>query len=290
MEEGAAFLDPAFLVRLEAVQLATRRRLAGHLAGEHRSRRHGTSADFADFREYHPGDDYRRIDYGILARLDVVLIRLFEADDDLTLRVLIDTSASMAVGGKLDQAARVAGVLGFVSLTRRDPVSVHTFPLDRPGPRYTGRGSVPALFDHLQHLEAKGRTPFAAAVRQLLSRPGPRGLTVVISDLLTADWEEGLRRLPARGGDLVVVHVLAAEDLTPEPAGDVELIDRETGQRVEVTLTAGAVAEYRRLAAAWAEGVAQRCHQAGAAYVRVLATDDLEPLVLGAWRRAGVLR
>ena len=113
---------------------------------------------------------------------------------------------------------------------------------------------------------------------------------MVISDLLTADWEQGLKSLPARGGDLVVVHVLAAEDLAPEPAGDVELVDKETGQRVEVTLTAGAVAEYRKLATAWADGVGQRCRQAGAAYVRVLANDDLEPLVLGAWRRAGVLR
>ena len=64
------------------------------------TKRHGSSTDFADFREYHPGDDYRRIDYGILARLDVVLIRLFEAEDDLTLRLFVDTSASMAVGGK----------------------------------------------------------------------------------------------------------------------------------------------------------------------------------------------
>jgi hypothetical protein len=113
---------------------------------------------------------------------------------------------------------------------------------------------------------------------------------VVISDLFTADWEQGLRNLPARGGDLVVVHVLAPEDLEPEPAGDVELVDRETGHRVEVTLTAAAVAEYRRMATAWADDVASRCHQAGAAYVRVLSTADLEPLVLGAWRRAGVLR
>src|SRR5437762_148911 len=173
--------------------------------------------------------------------------------------------------GSTTPATRVAGVWGFVSPPRRDPVSVHTFPLDQPGPRYTGRGSVPALFGHLQRLEARGRTPFAAAVRQLLGRPGPRGLTVVISDLLTPEWEAGLRHLPARGGDLVVVHVLAPEDLVPEPAGDVELVDRETGHRVEVTLTQGAVAEYRRLAAAWADDVAARCHQAGAAYTRVMA-------------------
>ena len=84
--------------------------------------------------------------------------------------------------------------------------------------------------------------------------------------------------------------MLATEEIDPEPAGDVELVDAETGHRVEVSLTAGAVAEYRRLAGTWADEVAQRCVQAGAAYTRVMATDDLEPLVLGAWRRSGVLR
>ena len=75
-----SLLSPSFLGRLEQLQLATRRALAGHLAGEHRSTRYGSSLDFADYREYHPGDDYRRIDYHLLARLDVLLIKLFEAD------------------------------------------------------------------------------------------------------------------------------------------------------------------------------------------------------------------
>src|SRR2546423_13499266 len=121
-------LDGRFLARLEALQLGTRRRLAGHLAGEHRSPRYGTSTDFADHREYHPGDDFRRVDYHLLARLDVALVKLFEADDDVQLRLLIDTSASMGVAGKLSPAARVAAVLRFVSLIPRDPVSLHTFP------------------------------------------------------------------------------------------------------------------------------------------------------------------
>ena len=92
-----ALLEPALLARLEAMQLVTRRRLAGSLAGEHRSTRHGSSLDFADQREYHPGDDFRRIDYHVLARLDQLLIRLYEADDDLLVRLVVDTSASMAL-------------------------------------------------------------------------------------------------------------------------------------------------------------------------------------------------
>jgi uncharacterized protein (DUF58 family) len=285
-----ALLDPAFLARMEALQLGTRRRLAGHFAGEHRSVRHGSSIDFADYRQYHPGDDFRRIDYFLYARLGVLNVKLFEAEEDLHLRILLDTSASMGAGEKLQCARRVAAALGFVALCRRDPVSVHSFPLDRPAPRFAGRGAVPALFGHLERLEAGGDTPFATAVSSLLARPGPAGLTVVISDLLTPEWEAALGRLPSRGGDVVVVQVLDPEELKPSMAGDLELVDRESGGRVAVSLAPEVVEQYERLAKAWVDRVAARCRQVGAGYVRLLTTDDLESSLLGAWRTAGVLR
>lgn len=285
-----ALVDPRLLGRLEALQIATRRRLAGRLSGNHRSTRHGTSVDFADYRQYHPGDDFRRIDYDLLARLDVTLLKLFEAEDDLSVRLLVDTSGSMAAGGKLVQAARVAAALGFVALVRRDAVSVHTFPAAGTPPRFVGRSAAPALFSHLGGLRAQGRTDVAAAAAALLARRGPPGLTVLVSDLLTPQWEIALQRLPARGGDVVVVHVLAGSDLHPDLEGDLELVDAEGAGRVPVSLGPDVVAAYERTARAWADGVADRCHRGGIGYVRVLADDDLEEVLLAGWRRAGVLR
>jgi uncharacterized protein (DUF58 family) len=287
--EGEPLLGPGLLARLERLQVGTRRRLAGHMPAEHRSRRYGSSLDFADYREYNPGDDFRRVDYGAWARLDVLLVKLFDAEDDLTLRLLVDTSRSMA-GPKLRQAARLAAALGFVALVRRDAVTVHTFPLDRPAPRFAGRSAMSALFAHLSSLDAAGETAFAAAAGHLLARPGPRGLTVVLSDLLTPDWEAGIERLPARGDDVVVVHVLDPEEIRPKLAGDLDLVDRETGDLVSVSLAADVLARYERETAAWLDRVEHRARRAGAAYLRVLTTDDIEPLLLGGWRRAGVLR
>ena len=283
-------LPPRLLARLETLQLATRRRLAGQLAGEHRSPRHGTSLDFADYRTYHPGDDFRRIDYHLYARLDTLLLKLYEAEDEVRLRLLIDTSASMGRGGKLQQAARVAAALAFVALVRRDPVTLHTFPFEGAAPRFVGRGAAPLLFRHLEGLQASGTTPFAAAATHLLARPGAPGVTVVCSDLLTPEWESGLSRLPARGAEVVVVHVLAPEDLTPDFVGDLELVDAEGGGRVAVSCSPDTVAGYARAAGAWADNVAARARAAGAAYVRIGSDDDLEPLLLGHWRGAGVLR
>lgn len=280
-------LDPRLLGRLEALQVGTRRRLAGRLSGNHRSVRHGSSLDFADYRQYHPGDDYRRIDYHLLARLDVVLLKLFEAEDDLSVRLLVDASGSMATGGKLRW---LAAALGFVALVRRDPVTVHTFPAARPSPRFNGRAAAPALFAHLGSLTAGGETNVAAAAAHLLARRGPPGLTALVSDLMTPEWETALERLPARGGDVVVVHVLATEDLRPSLTGDVELVDAEGGRRVAVTLGTDAVAAYEQVVTAWADGVADRCHRAGLGYVRVLADEDLADVLFAGWRAAGVVR
>lgn len=289
MGDGRDLLDAGLLARLERLQLGTRRRLAGRLSGEHRSPHRGSSLDFADYRDYHPGDDFRRIDYNLYARLDQLLIKVFEAEDDLTLRLLVDTSTSME-GPKLQAAVRAAAALGFAALIRRDVVTVHTVPVDARAPRFVGRSTTGPLFDHLARLSPGGSTPFAAAVADLLARPGPAGLTVVLSDLLTPDWDEGLRRLPARRGDLVVVHVLDRGDLDPDLVGDLELVDAESGDRVEVSISPEVAQRYAELAHAWADEVAGRTRAVGGAYVRLFADEDLEAVLLTAWRDAGVLR
>ncbi len=289
----ADLLSPSLLARLERLQLVNRRRLAGGLAGEHRSPRHGSSLDFADFREYYPGDDLRRLDISALARLDRLLVKLFDAEDDMTLRLLIDTSGSMQ-GAKLQRTRELAAALGFSALVRRDVVTVHTFPASVGGPRFHGRTASQALFDHLARLDAAGTTGFSAAADRVLAQPGPPGLTVVISDLLTPDWDAGISRLPARRGEFIVVHLLEPTDIdpsaNPELVGDLELVDAETGERLEVSLSAKALQDYRTLAASWADDVAQRVRATGGAYLRTFTTDDLESLLLGRARDAGVLR
>lgn len=204
----------------------------------------------------------------------------------------------MASDGKLDAARRIAAALAYVSLIRRDTVSLHVFhgvqarsrPLEWYAPRFSGRGAVPALFHHLGRLEATGTTNFAAAASHLLAHPGPPGLTVVVSDLLTPEWESAITRLPARGAEVVVVHVLSPAELQPDLVGDVELVDRETGGRVAVSLAPETAGRYRHAVDAWLSRVETRCRQVGATYLRLLTTDDLETSLLGGWQRAGVLR
>jgi uncharacterized protein (DUF58 family) len=261
----------------------------GRFGGEHKSKRHGSTVDFADFREYHPGDDFRRIDYHVLARLDQVLIKLFEADDEITVRLLLDTSASMSVGAKIVQAKRLAAAMGFVALTAHDSVSVHTFPARGPAPRFAGRAAVPAFLDYVERLEATGLTPFAEAAGHLLSQSGLPGLTVVASDLLTSEWRS-LVQLRASGSDVTILHILCEEDLDPEFSGDLELVDRELGERLTVSVTDDVAKSYRDRVREWRDEVALSARGSGATYVGVDAADDVETLLLQTWRAAGVLR
>ncbi|HEX6222602.1 MAG TPA: DUF58 domain-containing protein [Acidimicrobiia bacterium] len=282
-------LSPALMARLESLQLNSRHRLMGRFGGEHMSKRYGNTVDFADFREYHPGDDFRRIDYHVLARLDQVLIKLFDADDEITVRLLIDTSASMAVGAKMSQAKRLVAAMGFVALTAHDSVSVHTFPARGAAPRFAGRASVPAFLSYVEELEATGLTPFAEAAGHLLSQSGLPGLTIVASDLLTTEWRS-LVRLRASGSDVTILHILCAEDLEPEFSGDLELVDRELGERLTVSVTDEVANSYRRRVGEWRDDVALTARGSGATYVAVDATDDIETLLLQTWRAGGVLR
>lgn len=282
-------LSPALMARLESLQIHNRHRLVGRFGGEHVSKRYGNTVDFADFREYHPGDDFRRIDYHVLARLDQVLIKLYEADDEVTVRFLLDTSASMSVGGKLEQAKRLAAALGFVALTAHDSVSVHTFPARGPAPRFAGRASVPNLFTHLERLEPEGLTPFAEASAHLLGQSGLPGVTVLLSDLLTPQWRS-LVNLRAGGSDVMVVHLVCEEDLDPEYSGDLELVDSEDRRRLTVSVTDEVARSYRHRVEQWRQQVAEATGGSGGLYVQVDSKEDLETLLLRTWRRTGVLR
>ncbi|MBW3667115.1 MAG: DUF58 domain-containing protein [Actinobacteria bacterium] len=282
-------LSPALMARLESLQLSSRHRLAGRFGGEHVSTRYGNTVDFSDFREYHPGDDFRRIDYHVLARLDQVLIKLYEADDEVTVRMLVDTSASMQVGGKLEQSKRLLAAIGFVALTAHDAVSVRTLPERARAPRFAGRAAVPAMLSYLEALDAAGETPFARAAGHLLSQSGLPGITVVASDLLTPEWRS-LVGLRASGSDLVVLHVLCEEDATPEYSGDLELVDSEVGDRLTVSVTDEVARSYRERVERWRREVAAVTRSAGATYLPVDSREDIEDLLFKTWRRAGVLR
>jgi uncharacterized protein (DUF58 family) len=287
--------DEAFLRRLARLGLAVRRDRIGQGAGHRRSPARGSSVEFADFRTYTLGDDLRRVDWNVYARLGRLFLRLYHDDQNQTLHLLLDVSPSMDFGEeeshKLRWSKRLAGALGYVALAGLDRVSVAPVAagvVGRPA-TFVGAQAALRLFAHL------GALPLAEEVTDLdralggyvVRTPGP---VVLVSDLLCPGaGRDGLRRLKAAGNDVAVVHVLAPSEEEPDLRGDLRLVDRETGEAREVTVDDALLDRYRAGVAAWREEVRAACHERGIGYVPVRSDAAVEDVVLDALRRERVV-
>src|SRR5881628_1547198 len=181
---SSPLLEPQLLRRLEALAVIVRRAVKGQMGGERRSVSRGRSPEFADFRNYSPGDDYRLIDWNAYARLDRFILRLFVAEEELPLSLFVDLSGSMDWGSpnKAVTARRLAGAIAYVALAALDRVRLTVF-ADAPtsgGAPYRGRRAAAQLFARLQSFPAGGVTSYERLVWPI-GRQRP-GITVVISD------------------------------------------------------------------------------------------------------------
>jgi hypothetical protein len=183
-----ALFDKEFLRKLESLAFISHRIHRGVARGAHASVRRGTSLDFADYRTYQPGDDFRSIDWGIFGRLDRLFVRLYAEEEDLTVHLLLDSSASMSYGTppKFDYARRLAAALGYVGIGSLDRVGVTTFGAGLQGalaPR-RGRAQLFHLLEHMSGLRPSGGTDIAKSLEDYARRSRSPGLAIVISDLL----------------------------------------------------------------------------------------------------------
>lgn len=285
-------LDPQLRARLERLALLNRTRLRGVWGGRHRSTRLGESLDFADYREYNPGDDYRRIDYNLWARLGVVLIRLFEAEDEMPLQVVVDTSRSMDFGEKFPAARQLAAMVSYLALISGERIRLATVPepgsaaLVGPWARHVS--AWPKLETWLENLEPEGGTDLVAASRIIASTVS-RGPIVLVSDLMQEGWQQAIDLFgTARGG--VVLHVVSPGELDPDLTGDLTLRDIETRAEVPVSMSGDAIDRYRERMRDFMAEAARRCRRVGLDYVPAIADPDVLERALRQLVAAGVAR
>ena len=282
-------LPPATVAKLARLRLGGRRRVEGRFSGAHASRRFGSSLDFADYREYVAGDDPRHVDVHAYARLGKRLIKLFDAEDEAALRVVVDLSASMGFGRKLETARQVAAALAVVATGSGDRVRV-LLAADAvdPGPWFRGGAALPAVDQRLAAATAAGTADLVAALARAVG-DGPRGPVILVSDLLFDGWPDVLDALALGRADTCLVHLLARDDIEPALDGDLRLADAESGAEVEVALAAGTLADYTDTARRWMGQVSQACGTRGIAYARLVDDESLEDFLLAGLPAAGVL-
>ncbi len=298
--------------RLDRLDLISRKVFAGKLAGERRSKRRGRSVEFEDYRSYIPGDDLRHIDWNVMARLDRLVVKIFQEEEDLALHLVVDVSGSMNAGNpnKLIVAQQLAMALGYVGLVGRNRVSAsvtgngfikHLAPT-------RGRRAIQRLANFLiDHTREAVRHPtgtdtFRDAMRSVAAARTGRGVIVLLSDFLQPDGsEDGLRLLASRRDhDVFCLQILAPGELdpasertpdgTPVLIGDLRLTDLETGRTQEVTATRAVLDRYRADMRQEIEQLASFC-RARSMHHRLITSDaDPQEILLQEFRRDGMLR
>jgi uncharacterized protein (DUF58 family) len=305
-----ALLTPELLRRLEQFQLLAARRSKSTAKGERRSKARGQSVEFADFRSYVAGDDFRHLDWNLYGRLDKLFLKLYEEERELPVRVFLDASESMTFGAppKFDFARQVAAAVGYVALCGFDRVTVHIFPeADPSAPNVEpaalsaelaargalrsvrGRKSALGFFQNLSQLTARGGSDLNEGLRRGALAARQTGVAVVLSDFLDpAGYEVGLNALIGRGFQVNAIQILSPEELNPGTFGDLRLVDSETGAMQEVTFGKYRLKAYQQTVQNYCQRLREFCTGRGMSFFSVSSEMPLEQLLLKQLRQAEV--
>ncbi len=316
-------LLPADLIaRLDRLDITSRKVLTGKLKGERRSKKRGESVEFADHRPYVVGDDLRHIDWNIFGRLDRLFLKLFLEEEDLSLHLVIDASASADTGepSKFFLMQQLAMALGYIGLSNYNRVACTAIggslsSLSPAGGEGRGEGA-PQLLTRVTDLRGKRRThdlarflcqlepgsgigdtdspdvpDFSEACKRIaLTRRG-KGVMVLLSDMLIKEgYDTGLRLLVGRGYDLFVMQVLSPQELDPSLAGDLRLKDLEDGDRADITVSAPLLKKYKQNLAAYTTRLREFCARRDITQMTVRSDTPMDTLILDYLRRRGLVR
>jgi len=281
------------LRRLETLALQVRRAVSGQMGGERRSRRRGRSVEFADFRNYTPGDDFRLIDWNAYARLDRFMLRLFVAEEELPLSIFLDLSGSMDWGtpNKAHVARQLAGAIAYVALAALDRVRLTVFaqgPTSGGAP-YRGRRGATELFARLQSFPAGGVTDYSKLVWPI-GRQRP-GMSVIISDGLgQAGMDPAIAALQRARQEGAVLQLLAPQEMAPEWTGDARLKDAESGLEREFTATPRTQAAYLKALAQRTAEIERAAHRRGLRFARLSTAQPIDEMVQTTLHQVGLLK
>ena len=281
-------LDPEVIARAESLGLQARFIVEGYMAGEHKSPYRGFAAEFAQHREYTPGEDIRHIDWKLLGRTDRLYIKQYEQETNFAAHILLDGSASMNYGSgevtKLAYGKTMAACLAYLVLLQRDAVSLGIFDSEIRdyAPRSDNRQSIHKLVEMLARFETAMTTNIAQALQETVSKIQRKGIVIVISDFLDDDQGimKGLQHLRFAGHEIVVFHLLDPHELEFPFNGLVEFEGLEDHTRIE-TRPADIRRSYLRELEAFCARLRQGCESNQCDYIRVNTGKPLSEVLSG---------
>ncbi|HVM30683.1 MAG TPA: DUF58 domain-containing protein [Candidatus Limnocylindrales bacterium] len=286
--------DEAFLRQLERLTLVTRKAVHGGMKGLRRSVKRGQSVEFTDYRDYALGDDLRALDWNLYARLERLFIKLFIEEEDVTVHILLDASASMDGGApdKLMFGKRAAAALAYVGLASYDRVNLAVLQgrAARRFPPVRGTGRIFQVLADLSAVRASpGPTDLLSAARHYAAQLTQRGPLILISDLFDENAERAISELAGTRCDVAVLHTLSTDELDPPLEGDLRLVDRETAAGVDITADIVTLDAYRQRLSDWQASLERASAKRRVAYVAMPTTTPLSDLVFAELRRRRVV-
>lgn len=290
----AELLPPRLLARLERMELVSRKVFRGRMKGERRSRRKGQSVEFADFRNYSPGDDLRFVDWNLYARLDKLFLKLFLEEEDLHVFFLIDASQSMNFGQptKYFAAKQIAAALAFVGMCRGDRVKIEFLGANNSSsPVLRGKSQLHRMTDFVQSVEAEHTMSLLSSIKQFCLRNTGRGIVVLLSDLMDkSGYESALRLLVGQQMDVFLLHLLSPEEMEPKLSGDLKLVDCEDMDEAEITVSNALIKRYKQTLGAFVDQARRFCAQRGITYL-LSRSDQAADILVGQYlRERGLVR
>ena len=291
----AELFDEGFLKKLEYLYIVSKKVFSGRTRAERRTRKVGSGIEFADYRDYVPGDDFRYLDWNIYGRMDKLLLRLFEEEEDLSVYLMLDISDSMLMGTppKMHYAMQTAAALCYVGLANLDRVSIVTFAdgLKDRLPPARGKGRIFKAFDFLRAVTPGGRTQLSASLRSFVHQNKRRGLAVLISDFYDHEgYEDAVNMLRYNRFEPFAIQVIDPAEMRPRLRGDLQLIDCETGEIREITVSPALLQAYVREHERYCEELAEFCTTKQVPLFRAETSIPFDELVLKIFRKGGFLR
>lgn len=279
-ESSKTLLDPDFLRELEAMRRLVRPNARSAQAGAHLGRKRGGHAEFSEHRGYVAGDDLRRVDWAAFARAGAPVMKVFRAEEDVAVRLVVDASASSGFGSpsKLSVAKRIAAGIAYLALVESERAVV-TYGRERlvpVSPPVRGRAGLVKVLAALDTIVPSGGTRLAQVIDDAVTRFRRPGSLIVLSDFFDAGpWGPSVVRAAAAGHDVALVQVLATEDVTPSWDGDVTLVDSETEEAVELTFDEAVREAYEHRLLALFRKLSEVTTRARGAYARVVGDTSL---------------
>lgn len=294
-------LDRDFLKTLEQLTLLCRQNLSGAIGANHRSRQRGPGQEFTDYRRYSYGDDPRFLDWNAYLRFGKLFLKIYQTEDHIPVRVLLDNSLSMNCGvdggvstsSKFVYARRLAAAFAYLALLRLDTVAVVPFneKMGRPIISAGGRERFWPVMQFLSDLECGGRTNLLAAVKQFCGNFTHRGELIIISDFFDDDGcERAVEMIRAAGHDFILLQIHSAEEQRPADYGELDLEDAETEARRTVNLSSAAADQYERAFLDFSDGLQRLAVRNGGRYARANTAIPYQEFILGSLRHDQVLQ